>query len=262
MSHDHASGKKKVREINEWAAGLCRAHPGRFGLFASLPLSDVETSLRELAYALDELGADGIGLATHYDGLGLGDPKFRPVFEELNRRKAVVYVHPAGAPCETASSLAYESDLISAPWIEFPTNTARTILSLWASHTTQRLPDITFIFCHGGGVLPILLGRFAGFAGWTTVGAEKLATIFPDGVYAAFGKFYFELAQAYAPETIAMLRAILPESHLLYGSDYSYFPIAHSADLFGALDLPDALRVKIAGENAAAILARWTAVTR
>ena len=130
------------------------------------------------------------------------------------------------------------------------------ILSLWASHTTQQLPYITFIFCHGGGVLPILLGRFAGFSGWAMVGAEQLATIFPAGVYAEFAKFYFELAQAYAPETIALLRAILPETHLLYGSDYSYFPISHSADLFGALDLSDELRVKIAGENAATLLAR------
>jgi predicted TIM-barrel fold metal-dependent hydrolase len=158
---DVRSGRKIARETNEWSAQLCRTHPGRFGLFASLPLADVEGSLAEIAYAFDVLHADGVGLATHYDGMGLGDPAFEPIFAELNRRNAVVYVHPANAPCATASTLTYESDLISAPWIEFPTNTARTILSLWTAGLTRRLPDLRFIFCHGGGVLPILLGRFA-----------------------------------------------------------------------------------------------------
>jgi predicted TIM-barrel fold metal-dependent hydrolase len=252
---DVRSGRKIARETNEWSAQLCRTHPGRFGLFASLPLADVEGSLAEIAYAFDVLHADGVGLATHYDGMGLGDPAFEPIFAELNRRNAVVYVHPANAPCATASTLTYESDLISAPWIEFPTNTARTILSLWTAGLTRRLPDLRFIFCHGGGVLPILLGRFAGFSGWNAVGPERLATLFPDGVYAEFAKLYFECAQAYAPETIAMLRALLPPSHLLFGTDFSYFPISHSVELFGKLDLPPDVRALIAGGNAAALLA-------
>jgi predicted TIM-barrel fold metal-dependent hydrolase len=251
---DVQSGRKKSREINEWSMQLCRAHPGRFGLFASLPLSDVAGSLTEIAYVFDVLGADGIGLATHYDGRGLGDLAFRPIFEELNRRKAVVYVHPAKAPGVTASSLSYESDLISAPWIEFPTNTARTILSLWTAGITRTLPDLRFIFCHGGGIMPILLGRIAGFSGWKTVGPDRLHEVFPDGIYAEFGKFYFELAQAYAPETVEMLLKIVPHSHLLYGSDFSYFPIAHSADLFGDLQLPVELNAQISGRNAFALL--------
>ena len=252
------AGRKLARDTNEWSTQLCCDHPGRFGLFASLPLSDVDGSLAEIAYALDVLHADGIGLATHYDGLGLGDTKFRPIFEELNRRKAVVYVHPSGSPCSITSSVTYQSQLVSAPWIEFPTNTARTILSLWSGGTTRDFPDLKFIFCHGGGVLPLLLGRWAGFTCWQDVGTQKLAMVFPDGVYAAFGKLYFELAQAYAPETIAMLRSIVPATHLLYGSDYSYFPMSHSAGLFAQLDLPDGLRTLIAGDNAAALLPRWS----
>jgi predicted TIM-barrel fold metal-dependent hydrolase len=254
---DVASGRRRAHETNEWSTQLCRNHPRRFGLFASLPLSDVEGSLAEIAHAFDELHADGIGLATHYDGLGLGDAKFRPIFEELDHRKAVVYVHPAGAPCSTASTLTYESDLISAPWIEFPTNTARTILSLWTAGIPQRFSGLTFIFCHGGGVMPILLGRIAGFANWVSVGPERLATLFPDGVYAEFAKLYFECAQAFAPETIALLRTIVPAEHLLYGSDFSYFPVSHSIEQFARLDLPDDVRTKIAGGNAAALLPRW-----
>ena len=257
FADDAASGRKKSRETNEWSAERCREHPGRFGLFASLDMTDVEGALSEIAHAFDVLHADGIGLATHYDGAGLGDARFRPIFEELNRRKAVVYVHPANAPCATASTLTYESDLITAPWIEFPTNTARTILSLWTSSTTRRLADLTFIFSHGGGVMPILLGRFAGFANWRHVGPERLAGVFPDGVYAEFAKFYVELAQAYAPETIALLRSFMPPSHLLFGSDFSYFPMSHAVEQFRALDLPDDVRAMIAGENAGVLLPRW-----
>jgi len=252
------SGQKKTREMNEWSAQLCREHAGRFGLFASLPMNDVETCLSEIAYAFDVLEADGVGVATHYNGAGLGDPRFRPIFEELNRRRAVVYVHPSGAPCASASTLAYESDLISAPWIEFPTNTARTILSLWTSGATRTWSDLKFIFCHGGGVMPILLGRIAGFSGWETVGPGRLDALFPDGVYAEFAKLYFECAQAYAPEAIEMLLKIVSPSHLLFGSDYSYFPISHSVEQFANVRLPDEIRAMISAENAAALLPHWS----
>ena len=258
FSDDVKSGGKRPRAINDWSAQLCREHPGRFGLFASLAMTDVDAALAEIAYAFDVLGADGVGLATHYDGEGLGAARFQPIFAELNRRHAVVYVHPAGSPCSIAPTVSYESDLISAPWIEFPTNTARTIVSLWAAQTTRRFPDLKFIFCHGGGVLPILLGRIAGFTGWAPVGPERLRSIFPDGVYAAFAAFYFECAQAYAPEAFALIRGLVPPTHLLYGSDFSYFPIAHSAERFGALDISDELRALIAGGNAAALLPRWS----
>jgi predicted TIM-barrel fold metal-dependent hydrolase len=252
-------GRKRAREMNEWSTKRCTDHPGRFGLFASLPMNDVEASLAEIAYAFDVLKADGIGLATHYDGIALGDPKFRPIFEELSRRKAVVYVHPAKLPCSTASHANDEQELISEPWIEFPTNTARTILSLWVSGLTRQMTDLRFIFCHGGGVMPLLLGRIDGLAAWKSVGPERLKSAFPDGIYTEFAKLYFECAQDYAPETIAMLRKIVPESHLLFGSDYSYFPISHSVELFARLDLPPALRAMMSGGNAAALLPRWKA---
>jgi predicted TIM-barrel fold metal-dependent hydrolase len=255
---DPAAAAKKARQYNEWGAQIRRDHPERFGQFASLPMMDVDASLAEIAHAFDVLKVDGIGLATNYGEAWLGERRFQPIFEELNRRKAVVYVHPAQAPCCTASAFSYqrENEFLSAPWIEFPTNTARTILSLWASQTTQRLPDIRFVFSHGGGVMPILLGRFAGFSGWETVGPERLKALFPQGVYAEFGKLYFECAQAYAPETMAMLRSIVPASHLLFGSDYSYFHVAHSVQRFNALALPADVQQQIKNGNAAALLPR------
>ena len=254
---DPQAARREARETNEWSTGLCHAYPGRFGLFASLPMNDVAASLDEIAYAFDVLGADGIGLATSYGDAWLGDDAFFPIFEELNRRHAVVYVHPMTAACCTKDTLTYLRGTISAPWIEFPTNTARTILNLWSTGTTRRLPDLKWIFSHGGGTMPSILGRIAGFTGWTTVGPQRLAGVVPDGVYAEFAKLYFECAQAYAPETIDLLRKLVPPTHLLFGSDYSYFPIAHAVEQFARLDLPPDVRQLMSGANAATLLPRW-----
>lgn len=257
LDTDAKEARQRARRINEWSTQLCVDHPGRFGLFASLPMNDVDGTLAEIAYAFDVLKADGVGLVTNYQDAWLGDPKFEPIFEELNRRKAVVYVHPAGAPCCTPATLSYEKGSISTPWVEFPTNTARTILSLWNARITQRMPDIRFIFCHGGGVMPILLGRIAGFNDWKSVGPDRLAELFPQGIYAEFAKLYFECAQAYAPETFDLVRKVVPPTHLLFGTDYSYFPVAHAVGQFNALQMPDDLRRRIRGANAAALLPRW-----
>ncbi len=257
MDADPAAARKKARETNEWSTRNCLDHPGRFGLFASLPMNDVEGTLAEIAYALDVLKADGVGIATEYGPLWLGDPKFEPIFQELHRRRAVVYVHPAEAPCCTPDTLTYEKPPLATAWMEFPTNTARTMLSLWNAQTTRRLPGVRFIFCHGGGLMPLLLGRISGFSDWRAVGPERLNHMFPDGVYAEFAKFYFDCAQAFAPEEFDLLRKIIPPSHLLFGSDFSYFPVAHSVELFARLALPQDLRDQIASVNAASLLPRW-----
>jgi aminocarboxymuconate-semialdehyde decarboxylase len=83
-----------ARRCNEFSAELVHARPDRFGGFACLPLPDVDASLEELAYALDVLGLDGFVLFTNSNGVYLGDPVLETVFEELERRKTVVYVHP------------------------------------------------------------------------------------------------------------------------------------------------------------------------
>ena len=257
LETDPQAARQNARETNEWSTRQCQDHPGRFGLFASLPMNDVEGTLAEIAYALDVLKADGVGIATEYGEAWLGDPKFEPIFQELHNRKAVVYVHPAQAPCCTASTLTYEKPPLSTPWMEFPVNTARTILSLWNAQTTRRLPGVRFIFCHGAGVMPMLLGRIAGFNDWRAVGPEKLKALFPDGVYAEFAKFYFDCAQAFAPESFELLRKVVPPTHLLFGSDFSYFPIAHSGELFAKLSMPSELRQQIGSTNARSLLPRW-----
>ena len=138
---DAAAARALARETNDFAARLMAEHPGRFGLFGTVPLPDVEGTLKEIEYALDTLKADGICMMTDYEGKFLGDPAFTPVMEELNRRKAVVYTHPFRNTC--CRNLVPD---VFEPTIELGTDTTRTIASLLFSGTAARFPDIQFIF--------------------------------------------------------------------------------------------------------------------
>ncbi len=254
---DLERGRKLAREYNEYGARIGSDHPGRFGLFAALPMHDLNGALKEIEYAQDVLHADGFGIATSYRDMWLGDPQLRPIFEELNRRKAVVYVHPADAPCCTPATLTYETQGISGPWIEWPMNSARTILSLIARGNTRRFPDVRFIFSHGGGVAPLLLSRITGFKDWAAVGPEKLKELFPEGIEAEYRKFYFEGAQAYDPVNFNAMTSLVPHSHILFGTDYNRFPMGHSVALFERVRLPASVKRAIERENALTLLPRW-----
>ena len=145
-------GRTLARKSNEYGAQMVRDYPGRFGNFAGLPLPDTDGSLKEIAYSLDVLKADGIALWTSYMDKWMGDPSFAPVYEELNRRGAVVFVHPARASC--CRNLSGQSGII-----EYDIDTARAIDSLLWDGTLAKNPDIRFIFSHSGGAFPVLAAR-------------------------------------------------------------------------------------------------------
>ena len=148
------SARKLARETNEFGAKVIADNPGRFGMFATLPLPDVEGSLREIEYALDTLKMDGVCMMTDYQGKFLGDPAFAPVVEELNRRKALVYTHPFRNDC--CRNLVPD---VFEPLIELGTDTTRTIASLLFSGSAERFPDVKWI-SHAGGTAPFLMQRF------------------------------------------------------------------------------------------------------
>src|ERR1700680_848821 len=152
---DPEETRRLAREMNEYGARMASDYKGRFGLWALLPLPVIDYSLREIEYALDTLKADGVGLVSSYDNHWLGDPMFRPVFDELNRRKAVVYTHPIDPPCCQDIQAG-----VSPPTIEYNTDTARTIFSLISNDSATRNAEIRFIFSHAGGTMPSLIERF------------------------------------------------------------------------------------------------------
>jgi len=177
-----------VRRYNDEGARLMQERPGRFGLFGILPLPDVEGSLREIEYTLDVLRADGINLFTNYGDRWLGHPQFAPVLAELNRRGVVAYVHPVTPNC-CGNTLSY----VTAAVIEYPHDTTRTVLDLLFSGTFVRYRNIRWMFSHGGGTLPALVGRVRQLA---QVEVRNLSDVAPDGIDAELKKLYFEVANA------------------------------------------------------------------
>ena len=211
FGNDFATARKLARELNDYGARLVRDHPRKFGLFAVIAPPDVEGSLREIEYAFDTLKADGIALLTSYGEKYLGDPSFAPVYEELNRRKAVIYVHPTGPDC--CKGLVPG---ILPGSIEIPTDTTRTIAHVVFSGTATRFPEIRWIFSHSGGTLPFLTGRFE-----QQQKVQKLPHL-PDGPMPQFRKLYYELAQGTAGGQLAALLKMVGVGQLLYGTDFPY----------------------------------------
>ena len=200
-----------IRKLNDYAATLVRDHPGRFGLFASIAPPDTEGSLKEIEYALDTLHADGIALFTSYGASYLGVRAFAPVYAELNRRKALVYVHPIAPDCCKALVPG-----IPVGSIEYATDTTRTIAHLVFSGTAAKFPDIRWIFSHSGGTLPFLTGRFIRLA------EERKPDFLPDGPLPAFRKFHYELAQGNTPGQIAALLKMVSIEQVMYGTDFPF----------------------------------------
>ncbi len=181
------NSRKLARIANEYGARLSKDYPERFGIFAALPLPDVDGSLAEIAYAFDALGADGAYLQTSYDDKWPGDPDFSPVFDELNRRKAVVFDHPT-EPCCCANLIPG----IPSNVTEFLFDTTRTITSFLVNGTFSRCPDIRFIFCHSGGTMPVLAARINGFF----QSRSELASRVPNGVFHELRKLHYDIANA------------------------------------------------------------------
>ena len=198
-----------TRDANVYARQLREDHPGRFGTFAAVPLPDVPTAIQEAVYALDTLHADGIGLLTSYEGSYLGDEHFAPFFDELQRRKAVVFVHPTPCTCSAGVMTG-----LAPSAIEYPQETTRTIATLLFSGTLDRCPDVKFIFCHGGGTLPYVAGRIA-----------NRKTDKAPNPQASLSRLYFDVAQAMNAITLpALLRYATPQ-RVVFGTDFPFIGV-------------------------------------
>jgi predicted TIM-barrel fold metal-dependent hydrolase len=244
---DDAQGRRVARECNDYAARLAADYPGRFGMFAALPLPDVETSLHEIEYSLDVLKADGVCLFTSYRDKWLGDPAFEPVMVELNRRKAVVYTHPeAPVCCRGLIPNVHEAV------IEYGADTARAIARILFTGTAARYSDIRWIFSHGGGVLPLLCERFVRFG----LLPQNKAQV-PNGVMAELIRFYYDIAQIAHQPGLAALTRMVPISQILWGTD---FPFRFGWEYVKALaefGFSEGDLRRIERDNALALLPRW-----
>jgi aminocarboxymuconate-semialdehyde decarboxylase len=232
-----------ARACNECAAETMRAHPTRFGFLAALPLPDVAASLAEITYAFDRLGADGVCLMTHSDGVYPGEEGLAPVFDELDRREAVVFIHPTASPGWTA--------LPEIPWptLEFPFDTTRAVVSLMMGGTLHRCRRIRWIFAHAAGAVPFLAERIARLNA-----IPKFRQNVPDGVPATLARIHADTALSANALAFSCLRQVIPLDRVMFGSDY---PHAGEPTLAASVTGLDGLELSVATRDA---IARGTAL--
>ena len=204
-----------ARMCNEISAKLISDHPDRFGAFATLPLPDVDASLKELSYALDTLKLDGIVLMSNYSGRHIGDQNFRELYAELNKRKAVAYVHPTDP--HTGNPLGLE---IPTFLMEVTFETARAIFNLLYKGVLEQYPDIKWIFSHAGGVMPyiawrVMLGQFI------IPDADKMV---PRGVLYYLKNLFYDTGLSANPHALSSLKELVEPSQILFGTDYPFAP--------------------------------------
>jgi predicted TIM-barrel fold metal-dependent hydrolase len=207
---DRAQAIRLSRECNDYGAKMVQAHPTRFGLFAAMPLPDVDATLKEIAYAYEQIHADGIGFMTSFGDTWLGNPAYKPVMEELNRRNAVVFVHPTAADC--CRDLNYAPGVHPAS-MEYGTDTTRAITGICFSGDAVRFPNIRWIWSHAGGSMPFLAGRIGGAAG-------NFKEQLPNGLIAELKKFYYDLAGAANVGAVASLQKLVNSDKILFGTDF------------------------------------------
>lgn len=220
---DDAAAARLARLVNEHASRIVASHAPRFGFFASLPLPDPEAALAEIDHAFDALGAEGVVLLSSPGGHYPDEERYEPVLAELNRRRAVVFLHPTTPPgCGQLGSI------LPAPLLEFLFDTARAVIRLHWRGSLRRYPGLRWIVPHAGGVLPLLteraemVRRLAADRGlvepsgpaWMPTAAEE----------SWLGRCWFDLAGTPFPSQVPALLRLVDESRLLYGSDYCWSP--------------------------------------
>jgi predicted TIM-barrel fold metal-dependent hydrolase len=239
------AGRSLARKSNDYGAQLVADHPTRFGLLAALPLPDPQGSLLEIEYALDTLHADGIALLSSYGDKWLGDSAYTPVLEELDRRKAVVFVHPTAPRC--CANLVPQAPPTA---MEFLFDTTRTINSLLVNGAFSRFPNVRFVFSHGGGTMPVLARRIA------RLFPKELAPQVPNGVLYELKRQYYDTADTSNPSSLSALVNLIPSSQIVFGSDFPFLSAQATASDLMHSGLPGKTVEAIDRDNAVRLFPR------
>jgi predicted TIM-barrel fold metal-dependent hydrolase len=246
--NDFPTVQRITRLCNDFAKRMTVDHPHRFGFFAFLPLPDIPASLEEIRYAMGELKADGIGLHTNYQDRYLGDPHFSPVFEELNRRKAVVHVHPTMCQC-----MVGVQPEIPPALIEFPHDTTRTLTSLLYNGVFQRNPGIRFIFSHVGGTIPFMINKIGSNAAF-------VSRLGPNGWRPIIKSLYYDTALSGNPQSMGPLMSLADPAHVLLGTDFPFVSEARARSEMDGIQVPSvdsATLRRIHHDNAVSLFPRF-----
>ena len=244
-----AKGRAAVRIGNDYGAKLVSEHPKRFGLFTGVPLPDMDGVMKEIEYGFDTLKADGIGIYTNDNQTHWpGDGYFDPMWQELNRRRAIVYMHPLAPPCCTNLN-----DSVPTAMNEFDFDITRACTSILANGVLHKYPNVKIIIPHSGGTMPMIAGRIKD----RYPHDPKHEEFIPNGVIAELQKFYIDIAHASYPYPMAaMMKFALPD-HILFGTDFPFEPIESTVNELPGLGISANVMRAIERENAEKLLPRF-----
>jgi aminocarboxymuconate-semialdehyde decarboxylase len=252
---DDAAARALAGRVNEFLADLKRRRPDRFGGFAALPLPDVEGSLEQIEYAFDVLELDGVSMMTNADGSYLGDSRFDSIFTELQRRAAVVFVHPTASPDPIAHTLGLPDSLL-----DYPVDTSRAIAKLHYSNTFARTPDVKYVFSHAGGTIPFVASRFAIVDQMNVIPGAPERGAFADSL----PRLYWDTASSFSDPVLHMLRSVTGLGNVVFGTDYPYprdaISIAGLRQVQNTAELDDGERRGVLGGSAARLIPRLARV--
>ena len=251
--HIHNGNDEKAcsaaRKINESTAKICAESPDKFAFAAVLPLPCVDGAIKEAAYAMDNLGAVGVKVVTNSNGVYLGDPSFDPLMEELDRRNALVIIHPCRARLRPENVITGKV----AALYEYPADTTRAVLNMIANRVMTRFPNIKFVVPHTGSFLPYMLQRFVGVSGILA----QLGMMETVDAREEFKHLYFDIAGDPEPVALDMLRMVADDDKIVFGSDFPHSParviIAKKRHFEGNEKYANLIK-KVYQENAAKLL--------
>lgn len=252
------AARAAARRLNEYAAKLVSDHPKSFGFFATIPLPDPDGSLKEIEYAFDTLKADGVGFLSTVGTKYPGDAAFRPPWEELNRRKAVMFLHPLVPQCCATLIPA------GANSVERDFDTTRAVTNLLYSGTFSELPDIRYIINHSGACVPALAGRIkdrvpGGRPRGSRASTDGKTPKTPNGVFYELKKLYYEVAHAAYPFPLAAMMKLAAPSQYLFGTDYPAEDPASTLEELKEAELPADIQRALYRENAERLFPRLKA---
>ena len=205
-----ASTPEQTRGINDFIANFAAYDPKRYGMLACLPNAHVDAALREIEYAYGTLKADGFIMPTNAGGIYIGDDRMDEILDELDRRSAVVLLHP------TKPGMAMPPLFVKDMSVyEYPLETTRAMMDLIYRGKLRKYPHIRWILSHAGGTIPFIAYRL------TTVAEEvKASSLSRDEVLADIKSLYYDVALATDPGVFAMLKDMVGASHMMFGTDY------------------------------------------
>jgi len=210
---ERAGALALARRCNDYAAELTARWPRRFGAFAVVPMWETRDAIDEIGHALDALKLQGVCLFASYGEKFLGDPHFDPVLAELDRRGAVVFVHPRMHP---------SSRKLDLPWpgfmMEYLVDTTRAAVNLAFGGATERFPRIRFVLAHAGGLMPYFAWRLS----IAPMIDARLAQLTPAQILARLAGFWYDTALSPTPQTLACLAGVARPEQVVFGTDWPF----------------------------------------